>query len=164
MKICYNLRAQFHNTCILGDIIMWDIIVVLFYIIIVVGLFIFLYYKIIPMSDKTARFCEIIGYALLIVFIIWQMAIKDILLSEYYNDDWYFLNQKLHIIFNAISTLIDNGSFDTSSAWETFNMDSGEYINMQLRTTDWIEFFLQFFSTIGIAIGRFQELKSKKEN
>lgn len=142
---------------------MFAAIVILFYVILLVGLFIFLYYRIIPMKNETARFCEIIGYALLIVFIIWEMAIKDILLSEFYNDDWYYLNQKLNIMFDAIATLINNGSFDTNVAWKQFNMNTSEYTNIQLLTVDWIEFFLQLFSTIGIAIGRFQELKNRKE-
>jgi len=140
------------------------VIDMLIYVIFTVGVLVWFYYKHIPLSDVWARRIEIFGYILLIVIAIWAFAIKNVAFGDFYNDDLFWINEKLYHIFHGIVSLHDGSSFDTAQAWKSFfAAESSEYVQEQLFTVDCIEAVLQVLSAGCIGIGRLQELKNNKK-
>ena len=72
----------------------------LIYITALTGGLVWFYYKNIKLSNVWARRIEVFGYILLIVLAIWTFAVKNVAFGQFYNDDWIFLNEKLHYIFS----------------------------------------------------------------
>ncbi len=127
-------------------------IIILFFIILVLVFgFGYVFLKFLKISDVRARQIEIIGYMLLFVLIIWTFLIKNILSSDFYNNDLLII-EKLNGIFSAIT----NPDYETHRFW---SWNESDYVKGQLLYIDIIEFLLQVSSTVCIAIGRLQELK-----
>ena len=76
------------------------VVCMLIYITALTGGLVWLYYKNIKLSNVWARRIEVFGYILLIVLAIWTFAVKNVAFGQFYNDDWIFLNEKLHYIFS----------------------------------------------------------------
>ena len=114
-------------------------------------------------NDKTARKIEIVGYFLLFVVLVWEFFVKNILFDDFYNSDFFYINEKLGVIFRMLESIVRESSID---AWEQrthfFDTKMNDSLKMQLLTTDIIECILKVLSTVFIAIGRFQELKTMK--
>lgn len=137
------------------------VIFMLFSITVIIAVSVWFYYNYISISDSTARKIEILGYIFLIVLIIWEFAIKNIAFGEFYDIEWYYLSEKLKIIYSGIESIIQNSTFNTSLGTDVIWNKTSDDLKLQLLTVDIIEVVLQILSTVCIAIGRFQELKKK---
>lgn len=131
----------------------------------VVGALVWFYCKYCKVSDALARKIEIIGYVLLFILVVWEFIVKDIMFESFYNADFLYINQKLHYIYSAITSLITGQTYDTVNGWNGFYAnESSKYVQNQLLTVNVIEAVLQLTSVVCIAVGRFQELRTKKTN
>lgn len=129
---------------------------------VVMSLF-FLYFKFVRMKDSTARYFEICGYGILLVLLIWEFGIKNIAMTEFYNLDFWRIEEKLNYIFMGIQKIPLGSSMDTlKSAYNDIERGT-EYVNQQMLFIDVAELVMQILSTAFIAVGRFQELKNKKQ-
>lgn len=141
-------------------------LVLVFMLLLVLFAIIFLfviYSKFIRVSDVVARRIEISGYILLIAIAVWTFGIKNIAFGDFYNDGWIYLHNKLHYIFEGITSLHDGKAFDTSSAWTQFNsLYRTDYLDNQLLYVDIIETIFQVLSALCIAIGRLQDIMNNK--
>lgn len=129
-----------------------------------VGVLVWIYYEYISISDTLARGIETAGYALLIVIAIWGFGVKNIALNDFYNDDWFYFNEKLEYIFRGITKISEGQHFDTVQAWDGFQAaKSSDFVETQLLAVDIAEAVLQISSVGCIAVGRLQELKNTKK-
>ena len=129
------------------------------------GLTIF-YIKKVKMKDETARKVEIFGYATLFCVIIWEYAIKNVLMGDFYTSD-YYINEKINTLFFSLNSFINRNADNVryfSLFSDLMNGEGDKFISIQLRCVDTIEMLLQIISTVCIAIGRFQELLNKKSD
>ena len=97
---------------------MFVVIDMLFFIAAFVGVLVWFYYTNVPLSDIWARRIEVFGYILLVVVAIWAFAIKNVAFGDFYNDDLFWMNEKLNYIFRCIVNLHEGRSFDTSQVWK----------------------------------------------
>lgn len=141
------------------------VIIFLFAIIaIVVSILVVVYYKFIKISDNWARRLEILGYILLFIVFVWEFVVKNLLMENFYNADWYYLNQRLYYMFLMLSADLEISAINEEAVIEGFrNAVQGEYVQSQMLCVNVIESVLQILSTIFIAIGRFQEIKKGKD-
>lgn len=141
------------------------VIIFLFAIIaIVVSSLVVVYYRFIKISDNWARRLEILGYILLFIVFVWEFIVKNLLMENFYNADWYYLNQRLYYIFLMLSADLEISAINEEAVIEGFrNAVQGEYVQSQMLCVNVIESVLQILSTIFIAIGRFQEIKKGKD-
>lgn len=143
---------------------MFVIFLMFFMIAVVVSILVIVYYKFIKISDNWARKLEILGYILLFIVFIWEFVIKNLLMENFYNADWYYLNQRLDYIFLMLETNLGIGAIDEQTVIEGFrNAVQSDYVQSQIRCVNLIESVLQVLSTIFIAIGRFQEIKNLRK-
>lgn len=142
------------------------VIIFLFAIIaIVVSSLVVVYYRFIKISDNWARRLEILGYILLFIVFVWEFIVKNLLMENFYNADWYYLNQRLYYIFLMLSADLEISAINEEAVIEGFrNAVQGEYVQSQMLCVNVIESVLQILSTIFIAIGRFQEIKKGRIN
>ena len=118
------------------------------------------YYKFVKISDNWARKLEVLGYILLFIVFIWEFIIKNLLMENFYNADWYYLNQRLSYMFLMIEADLGIGAINEQSVIEGFwNAVQSEYVQTQIQCVNLIESVLKILSTVFIAIGRFQEIK-----
>lgn len=130
---------------------------------IIVSILVIVYYKYVKISDNWARKLEILGYILLFIVFVWEFIIKNLLMENFYNADWYYLNQRLYYIFLMLRADLGIAAIDENAIINGFqNAVQGEYVQSQMLCVNVIESILQILSTILIAIGRFQEIKKKK--
>ncbi len=130
---------------------------------IIVSILVIVYYKYVKISDNWARKLEILGYILLFIVFVWEFIIKNLLMENFYNADWYYLNQRLYYIFLMLRADLGIAAIDENAIIDGFqNAVQGEYVQSQMLCVNVIESILQILSTILIAIGRFQEIKKKK--
>lgn len=142
---------------------MFTALLTLLCIAIVVTSLLFLYFKFVKIKDSTARYFEICGYGILLVLLIWEFGIKDIVMNEFYNLDFWMIGEKLNYIFMGIQRIPLGSSMDTlKSAYSDIGRGT-EYVNQQMLFIDVAELVMQILSTAFIAVGRFQELKNKKQ-
>lgn len=141
------------------------VIIFLFAIIaIVVSILVVVYYKFIKISDNWARRLEILGYILLFIVFVWEFVVKNLLMENFYNADWYYLNQRLYYIFLMLRADLGISAINEEAVIDGFqNAVQGEYVQSQMLCVNVIESVLQILSTIFIAIGRFQEIKKGKD-
>lgn len=137
--------------------------VLLLVIMLLIALGFCIFFKGVRIKDTTARKIEIFGYYLLVVLLVWQFGIKNISMGEFYDLDIYMIKEKLDYIFLGIQRAITGE--DMSNIIRPYhNIENGyTYVGQQLIFIDIAEMVLQLSSTICIAIGRFQELRTKKE-
>ena len=122
-----------------------------------------LYLKKVRIKSRTARIIEIFGYYILIVMIIWEFGIKDILMRELYDVDFYIIEEKINIIFMWMRSAIVGEDF-AKLIPEYYDVGSGKtYWGPQLLFADVVELIMQLLSTAFIALGRFQELITKTD-
>ena len=140
---------------------MAPIIDLLILLLIVTGAIVWAYIQF-PISDRLARKIEIAGYVFLFVLVIWEFVVKNIMLGDFYNDDWIYLNDKLFAIYTLLSDIIAENNHDALRFWEVFTQDTPESSKLQLLYVDAIEAFLQISSVVMIAIGRFQDLRNRE--
>ena len=129
-----------------------------------VAVVVWVYNNYIYLSDKTARKIEIFGYILLFSVIIWEMVIKNILSADFYDSNWLYLEQKLFALYIMLEDILNESTYDATRIWEIFSLEDSEYIKKQLLAIDVIEAVLTVFSTICIAVGRFQDLRKGAKN
>ena len=129
---------------------------------VVMSLF-FWYFKFVRMKDSTARYFEICGYGILLVLLIWEFGIKNIAMNEFYNLDFWRIEEKLDYIFMGIQRIPLGSSMDTLKSSYSDIERGTEYVNQQMLFIDVAELVMQILSTAFIAVGRFQELKNKKQ-
>lgn len=123
-----------------------------------------IYFEKIKIKDSTARKIEIIGYYLLFVVVVWEFGMKNVFMGDFYNLDTLIIENKMDILFKWLRDTVDGiECYDLPSKY--YNVRSSRaYVGYQLMFVDVAELLLQIASTVCIAIGRFQELKSKKDN
>ena len=130
---------------------------------IAVSFLVVVYYKYVKISDDWARKLEVFGYILLFIVFIWEFIVKNLLMENFYNADWYYLNQRLYYMFLMLKANLGIGGINEEAVISGFqNAVQGEYVQNQILCVNVIESVLQILSTIFIAIGRFQEIKKKK--
>ncbi len=129
-----------------------------------VAVMVWVYNNYIYLSDKTARKIEIFGYILLFSVIIWEMVIKNILSADFYDSNWLYLDQKLFALYLMLEDILTESAYDATQIWEIFSLEDSEYVKKQLLTIDVIEAVLTVFSTVCIAVGRFQDLRKGAKN
>lgn len=141
------------------------VIIFLFAIIaIVVSILVVVYYKFIKISDNWARRLEILGYILLFIVFVWEFVVKNLLMENFYNAGWYYLNQRLYYIFLMLRADLGISAINEEAVIDYFqNAVQGEYVQSQMLCVNVVESVLQILSTIFIAIGRFQEIKKGKD-
>lgn len=84
-------------------------------------------------------------------------------MENFYNADWYYLNQRLSYMFLMIEADLGIGAINEQSVIEGFwNAVQSEYVQTQIQCVNLIESVLKILSTVFIAIGRFQEIKSQR--
>ena len=119
--------------------------------------------KYIKISDKMARKIELLGYLLLFIVLIWEFIIKNLIMDDFFNGNWYYLDQKLSYIFYMLYANLGYSGIDEQAILEGFTHSiPGVYIQQQIFCVSLIESLLKVFSTVFIAIGRVQELFEKK--
>ena len=140
------------------------VIVLMFVMIaIVVSFLVVVYYKYVKISDSWARKLEVFGYILLFVVFVWEFVVKNLLMENFYNADWYYLNQRLYYMFLMLKANLGIGAINEEAVISGFqNAVQGEYVQSQILCVNVIESILQILSTIFIAIGRFQDIKKEK--
>lgn len=125
-----------------------------------VSISVIVYYKFVKISDNWARKLEVFGYILLFIVFVWEFIIKNLLMENFYNADWYYLNQRLSYMFLMIEANLGIGAIDEQSVIEGFrNAVQSEYVQTQIQCVNLIESILKILGTVFIAIGRFQEIK-----
>ena len=129
----------------------------------VVSFLVIAYYKYVKISDDWARKLEVFGCILLFIVFVWEFIVKNLLMENFYNVDWYYLNQRLYYMFLMLKADLGIGRINEGAVISGFqNAVQGEYVQNQILCVNVIESVLQILSTIFIAIGRFQEIKKKK--
>lgn len=129
----------------------------------VVSFLVIAYYKYVKISDDWARKLEVFGCILLFIVFVWEFIVKNLLMENFYNVDWYYLNQRLYYMFLMLKADLGIGRINEEAVISGFqNAVQGEYVQNQILCVNVIESVLQILSTIFIAIGRFQEIKKKK--
>ena len=142
---------------------MFAIFLMFIIIAVVVSVLVIVYYKFVKISDNWARKLEVLGYILLFIVFIWEFIIKNLLMENFYNADWYYLNQRLSYMFLMIEADMGIGAINEQSVIEGFwNAVQSEYVQTQIQCVNLIESVLKILSTVFIAIGRFQEIKSQR--
>ena len=142
---------------------MFAIFLMFIIIAVVVSVLVIVYYKFVKISDNWARKLEVLGYILLFIVFIWEFIIKNLLMENFYNADWYYLNQRLSYMFLMIEADLGIGAINEQSVIEGFwNAVQSEYVQTQIQCVNLIESVLKILSTVFIAIGRFQEIKSQR--
>lgn len=137
---------------------------VLFLLMFLFAFLFWLYFKKITMKDSTARKIEIVGYFFLCVLVIWEFGVKNILMRGFNNLDTYILEEKLNTMLEWARKVIAGMDYtDVLSNYYKIGTRN-QFVEKQLFLVDFVEMILQVLSTIFIAIGRFQELKTKKKN
>ena len=85
-------------------------------------------------------------------------------MENFYNADWYYLNQRLYYMFLMLEADMGIGAINEHAIIEGFqNAVQSEYVQSQIQCVNLIESVLKILSTIFIAIGRFQEIKAPRE-
>jgi len=144
---------------------MEPIISLLFVVLVCVISVVWLFCKYAKLTDAQARKVELVGYVLLLTALIWELVIKNVLSAGFYNAEWLFINEKVDNLFLMIESIINQTSFNTSSAWKQFQqLKVDEYVEMQLVTMDVIEAVLQIVSAACIAVGRYQDVRNSYKN
>lgn len=129
----------------------------------VVSVLVIIYYKYVKISDNWARKLEVFGYILLFIVFVWEFIVKNILMENFYNADWYYLNQRLYYMFLMLQADLGIGAINEQAVIKGFqDAVQSEYVQTQIQCVNLIESVLQILSTIFIAIGRFQEIKPPK--
>lgn len=127
----------------------------------IVSVLVIVYYKFIKISDNWARKLEVFGYVLLFIVFIWEFIIKNILMENFYNADWYYLDQRLKYMFLMLQADSGIGTIDKQHVINRFwDVAQSEYVQTQIQCVNLVESILKILSTVFIAIGRFQEIKS----
>ena len=128
-----------------------------------VSVLVIFYYKFIKISDNWARELEVFGYVLLFIVFIWEFIIKNILMENFYNSNWYYLDQRLKYMFLMMQANSGVGTIDKQHVINRFwEVTESEYVQTQIQCVNWVESILKILSTVFIAIGRFQEIKSAR--
>lgn len=132
-------------------------------IVVMVSVLVIVYYKFVKISDNWARKLEVLGYILLFIVFVWEFIVKNLLMENFYNADWYYLNQRLYYMFLMLEANLGIGAINEQAVIEGFkDAVQSEYVQSQLHFVNLIESVLQILSTIFIAIGRFQEIKNSR--
>lgn len=138
-------------------------LVMLLMVMILFAYFFWIYFIKIKIKDSTARKIEIVGYYFLCVLVIWEFGVKNIMMRDFDNIDIYVLEEKLNIFFEWVrNAFSEKDNLNVVSNYYGVGKRN-QYVEGQLFYIDFIEMILQVLSTIFIAIGRFQELKSNKK-
>lgn len=143
------------------DIIEAILPIIVIFVAVLIGVFclFFLYQKLIRLTNEKARKIEIFGYVLLFVVLVWELIVKNMLSESFYNDDWFFLNEKLKAIYILLEDILINDKSNLGVFMEDFYNDTSEVVRIQLLAIDIIEAVLKIASTVLIAVGRFHELE-----
>ena len=121
------------------------------------------YCKYIKLSDVMARKVEIIGYVLLFIVLVWELVIKNLMMGQFYTANWFYLDQKLSYMFMMLEADLGIASINEQAIVDAFySSTQSEYVRTQMTCIDVIESVLKILSTVFIAVGRFQELTTKK--
>ena len=140
---------------------MFPILFLLIIIATIVSVIVIVYYKFIKIIDNLARKLEVFGYVLLFIVFIWEFIIKNILMENFYNADWYYLDQRLKYMFLMLQADSGIGTIDKQHVINRFwDVAQSEYVQTQIQCVNLVESILKILSTVFIAIGRFQEIKS----
>ena len=159
----WQFKVWLKLNIIIWRVLMLAIILMFVVIAVVVSFLVIVYYKYIKISDNWARKLEILGYILLFIVFVWEFIVKNLLMENFYNADWYYLNQRLYYMFLMLRANLGIGAINAESVIEGFqNAVQTEYVQNQMLCVNVIESILQILSTIFIAIGRFQEIKKDK--
>ncbi len=142
---------------------MFAIFLMFIMIVVMVSVLVIVYYKFVKISDNWARKLEVLGYILLFIVFVWEFIVKNLLMENFYNADWYYLNQRLYYMFLMLEANLRIGAINEQAVIEGFkDAVQSEYVQSQLHFVNLIESVLQILSTIFIAIGRFQEIKNSR--
>jgi len=130
----------------------------------IVSSLVIIYYKFVKISNNLARKLEVFGYILLFIVFVWEFIIKNLLMENFYNADWYYLNQRLYYMFLMLKADLGIGGVNEQAVIEGFqDAVQSEYVQSQIQYVNFIESVLQILSTVFIAIGRFQEIKPPRK-
>lgn len=110
------------------------------------------------MSFEKARNCEIKGYFLLFLILVWEFYFKGIECKDFYNINLFNIEEKLNIIFN---TILYNEGLNYDLLRRFNSLVPSNFLKIQLFIIDIIEVVLKILSTVFISIGRIHELYSK---
>lgn len=142
---------------------MFAIILMFIIITAVISFLVIAYYKFAKISNNWARKLEVLGYILLFIVFVWEFVIKNLLMQNFYNADWHYLNQRLDYMFLMLEANLGIGAINEQAVIEGFrDAVQSEYVQGQIQCVNLIESVLQILSTIFIAIGRFQEIKNSR--
>lgn len=142
---------------------MFVILLMFIMVTVAVSVLVIIYCKYVKISDNWARKLEILGYILLFIVFVWEFIVKNVLMENFYNADWYYLNQRLYYIFLMLKANLGIGAINEQAVIEGFqDAVQSEYVQTQMQCVNLIESILQILSTVFIAIGRFQEIKLPK--
>lgn len=142
---------------------MFAIILMFIIITAVISFLVIAYYKFVKISNNWARKLEVLGYILLFIVFVWEFVIKNLLMQNFYNADWHYLNQRLDYMFLMLEANLGIGAINEQAVIEGFrDAVQSEYVQGQIQCVNLIESVLQILSTIFIAIGRFQEIKNSR--
>lgn len=140
---------------------MFAIILMFIIVAAVISFLVIAYYKFVKISNNWARKLEVLGYILLFIVFVWEFVIKNLVMENFYNADWYYLNQRLDYMFLMLEANLGIGAINEQAVIEGFrDAVQSEYVQSQIQCVNLIESVLQILSTVFIAIGRFQEIKN----
>lgn len=84
-------------------------------------------------------------------------------MENFYNSNWYYLDQRLKYMFLMMQANSGVGTIDKQHVINRFwEVTESEYVQTQIQCVNWVESILKILSTVFIAIGRFQEIKSAR--
>ena len=114
-------------------------------------------------TNTMARKLEIVGYILLFISIVWQMIVKDIVMDSFYNAEWIYLDNNLFQIYAMLKAHVNGWQPNTEHYSYWLQSSQNDVVQQQMKFVDITEALLTLFSTVFIAIGRFQDLKKIKD-
>ena len=106
----------------------------------VVSFLVVAYYKYVKISDDWARKLEVFGCILLFIVFVWEFIVKNLLMENFYNTDWYYLNQRLYYMFLMLKADLGIGGINEEAVISGFqNAVQGEYVQNQILCVNVIE-------------------------
>lgn len=147
-------------------------IIIIFVVLLAVALLVFYFLLLVIKSNpKNARCIEIIGYAILVISLIWTGIVNTtediskgseyINLNEKLNHLWYFNGDLRDFAQDRNADDLANDYFERSKYWQE-NYLNGQYVHEQEEVAKKINYVLFGFSTLFILVGRLEELVNKK--
>lgn len=147
-------------------------IIIMFGMLLVIALLVFyILFLIVKSIPRSARYIEIVGYAILVISLIWTGIVNTtedmskgseyINLDEKLNQLWHFNGDLKDFTQDKNADDLANDYFEQSKYWQENNVN-GQFVHEQEEIAKKISYGLFVLSSLFILVGRLEELVNKK--